>query len=175
MRLKTSRLCASVLVCCWTIAACSASESGGPSAATGPAPRIAAVHWRLWMVEGPDGSTRVPNGVDGWLELAANGSASGSDGCGTFQASSHGPDGNLRLSRVSETANGCLSDHGPLDATRNGVYTALLSGHPTRVTMRRHRLRVSGSGYVLTYVSQGPTSSSSATSPGKTTTSGGLG
>ena len=157
---RTRTACGLALsVVAWlTLAACASSAPARPTGrAPGQNAQLVGVHWRLVNVQGPGGGFRIGVSLDGWLEVSGDGGVLGRDGCGAFQATGHATAGSFALTDVMGTANGCLADHGPLDAMRNGVGTVLLQGQPARVTLLGSELRLSRRGYVLTYREAGPT------------------
>jgi heat shock protein HslJ len=137
------------------LALCSCGGVTGPAASQDPA-TLAGVHWRLQSADGPEGSTTFPKAIDGWFEASTTGAITGSDGCVSFNATSHKTQDKLRVHQVISTANGCIHESAPRQAMRRAVYQALLRSHPARVTVSSARLVVRGSGYVLTYVNGGP-------------------
>lgn len=58
---------------------------------------------------------------------------------------------------MAMAGNGCLPDHGPLDATRAAV-GAILAGSPVHLRISSNRLTISTGYYTLVYTSSGPAS-----------------
>jgi hypothetical protein len=127
--------------------------------------------WTLTKVSGPTGTFTVPPRLDSWLAVTRDDILSGRDGCAAFTAHEHPETDGISVSDVSETANGCLGDHGVLDATR-AAFSSLLSSHVTRVTVADGRLRITARTSAMTFARDNSAVSSRETAAPSATTQG---
>lgn len=145
-----------VLPICLVLGGCANQRAAEP-----PAPPrhggdgLVGVHWRLREVVGPAGAFAVPASLDSWLDVTSRYTMSGRDGCATFTAAGRRSAQGFTASDVTETANGCLSDHGVLDAARNG-FRSVLNGQLTRVNLSGAQLRLTTRRYTLVFAAARP-------------------
>ncbi|HCU94886.1 MAG TPA: hypothetical protein DHU96_20155 [Actinobacteria bacterium] len=144
-----------ILLLCLVLGGCAHQRAAGPVAT----PRhggdgLVGVHWRLREVAGPAGAFAVPASLDSWLEVTSRYAMSGRDGCNTFTAAGHRSAQGFTASDVTETANGCLSDHGVLDAARSG-FSSVLNGQLTRVQLSGPQLRLTTRKCTLVFAAAG--------------------
>jgi hypothetical protein len=122
---------------------------------------LVGVRWRLTQVAGPAGAVAIPASLNSWFEATSGYALSGDDGCAFFDGTGHRSAQGVTVSDVAIAANGCLSDHGPLDAARNGFGHVLNSQH-ARVWLSGTELRLTAGKYTLAFVAEPPTQSPSA-------------
>lgn len=120
--------------------------------------REVGVHWTLVSVT-KNAAKSVPMAAapGAWLEVSSSHEISGRDGCAVFQAEAAGMGSTMTLSNVLGAANGCLDDHGALDATRAAV-GGMLVGGPMEVAVSARRLTIVAGQYSLVYRNSGPAS-----------------
>jgi hypothetical protein len=155
----------------WTVALVAAAALSGcaTDGAAQAADPLVGTHWSLLHVaRAGAGAVSVSAAPDTWLEVASSYGVSGRDGCSGFQADSHRNGDTLTITNVRMAANGCLPDHGALDATRVAV-DAVLAGLPAHLRVSSDRLTLTAGEYTLVYAGTGP--SSPSTGPGSVTTS----
>ncbi|MGH3471328.1 MAG: hypothetical protein ACRDPG_04680 [Nocardioidaceae bacterium] len=110
--------------------------------------------WTLTRVSGPTGTFVVSPGFGAGLAVTREYLLSGRDGCAAFTARGHPATGGITVSDVIETANGGLSDHGVLDASR-AAFSQVLTPHLTRVAVENGTLRLRTPTYTLTFEAVG--------------------
>jgi hypothetical protein len=156
----TAALVASAVAALVGCASDGAAQSADPLVGT---------HWALLNVA-KDGAGSVLGSAapDTWLEVSSSYGLLGRDGCSGFQADSHRTGRTLTITNVRMAANGCLPDHGSLDATRAAV-DAMLAGPRVHLSVSSSRLTISTGDYTLVYTGTGPASPS--TNVGSMTTS----
>jgi hypothetical protein len=140
-----------LLALCLALTSC-ASQPTSPASASAASQRGIPVttRWTLTRVSGPTGTFTVPPRIDGWLAVTRGHILSGRDGCATFSAHEHPEVDGFVVSDLSETANGCLGDHGVLDATRAG-FDSLLTPHVTRVAVDHGMMRITAGRNAMTF------------------------
>ncbi len=144
-----------LLALCLALTSCASQPTSHASAS--PASRRGIpvnTRWKLTKVSGPTGTFTVPPRIDGWLAVTRGHILSGRDGCATFRAHEHPQTDGFVVSDLSETANGCLGDHGVLDATRAG-FDSLLTPHVARVAVSHGMLRITAGRSAMTFARDG--------------------
>jgi hypothetical protein len=112
-------------------------------------------------VEGPAGTVAIPASIDSWFEATSGYAVTGDDGCSFFDGTGHRSARDFTVSDVIIAANGCVSDHSPLDAARDG-FGRVLNGQHTRVWLSGAELRLTAGKYTLVFASRPHRSSPSA-------------
>lgn len=144
-----------IVLLCLVAGGCASQRAAEPAARPGHGgDRLVGVHWRLREVVGPAGAWAVPASLDSWLEVTGRYAMSGRDGCADFNAAGHRSAPGFTASDVTVTANGCLSDHGLLDAARSG-FRSVLNGQLTRVNLSGSQLRLTTRTYTLVFAAAG--------------------
>jgi hypothetical protein len=113
------------------VAALPALPACASEGAAQSADALIGTHWALRNVA-QDRAGSVSAASNTWLEVTSSYQVFGRDGCSVFQADSHRIRGTLTIANVVMAGNGCLSDHGTLDATRVAV-DAMLAGPPVQL------------------------------------------
>ena len=163
-----------ILLLCLVLGGCAGQRAAEPTATPGHGgDRLAGVHWRLREVAGPAGAWAVPASLDSWLEVTSRYAMSGRDGCATFTAAAHRSAQGFTASDVTVTANGCLSDHGVLDAARS-AFRSVLNGRLARVNLSRAQLRLTTGKYTLVFAAAGPPARSPSAVPSLTWSQGSM-
>lgn len=138
----------------WVVlTSCSSPTTIASTAAEAESTGLMNVRWTLARVSGPTGAFAISPESRFGARLTVNSAyqLSGRDGCAAFMAHGHPATGGFTVSDVSETANGCLSDHGVLDATR-AAFNEVLKPVLTRVAIANGILRLGTATYTLTFV-----------------------
>jgi heat shock protein HslJ len=144
-----------VVAAATALTAC-ASEGGAAQSAD----LLVGSHWTLVNVaKDGTGTGEVSAASNTWLEVTAGYGLRGRDGCSAFQADGQRTGRTVTITNVAMAANGCLSDHGTLDATREAV-DAMLAGPPVHLRVSLNRLTITARDYTLIYTRMG-----SATQP----------
>jgi hypothetical protein len=151
-----------ILLLCLLVGGCASQRAANPTATPGHSgDGLVGVRWRLSQVEGPDGAVAIPASVDSWFEATSGYAVTGDDGCSFFDGTGHRSAQGFTVSDVITAANGCLSDHGPLDAARNG-FGRVLNGQHAHVWLSGTELRLTVGKYSLVFVAGPHRSSPSA-------------
>ena len=154
--MRRGRWCGSsafILLLCLVLGGCTSQRAAEPTATPGQGgDGLVGVRWRLTQVAGPAGAVAIPASVDSWFEATSGYAVSGDDGCAFFDGTGHRSAQWFTVSDVVSAANGCLSDHGPLDAARNG-FGRVLNGQRARVWLSGTELRLTAGKYTLVFTS----------------------
>jgi hypothetical protein len=146
-----------ILLLCLVIGGCASQQAAPGHSGDG----LVGVHWRLTQVVGPAGSVAIPASVGSWFEATSGYAVSGDDGCSFFDGTGHRSAQGFTVSDVAIAANSCASDHGPLDAARNG-FGLVLFGQHARVWLSGTELRLTAGKYTLVFAAGPHRSSPSA-------------
>ncbi|MFI7374227.1 META domain-containing protein [Actinoplanes sp. NPDC049668] len=118
-------------------------------------------HWRLTDVADARGTTEIPESVDAWLELAADGRYVASDGgnaiSGTFGTTGIGFD----ITEAASTLAGYVENDPVQLAAITGIDAMMMAvdgqaAHVTVLSADREHLTIQASGVRLTFVRTGP-------------------
>ena len=140
-----------ILLLCPVIGGCASQQATAPIAAPSHGgDGLVGVRWRLTQVVGPAGAVAIPAYIDSWFEATSRYTVTGDDGCAFFDGTGHRSAQGFTVSDVAIAANGCLSDHGPLDAARNG-FGRVLNGQHARVWLSGTELRLTAGKYTLVF------------------------
>ena len=151
-----------ILLLCLVIGGCASQRTAEPIAAPGHSgDGLAGVRWRLTQVVGPTGAVAMPASVDGWFEATSGYAVSGDDGCSYFYGTGHRSAQGFTVSDVITNANSCASDHGPLDAARDG-FGRVINGQYARVELSGTELRLTAGKYTLVFAAGSGSPSPSA-------------
>lgn len=114
-RLRSVQITTAVVCALGALSGC-ASRAGVRTGDTGS--RLIGIHCELVSITNRAADS-VPASAasDTWLEISSTNQIMGRDGCASFQAAAAGSGSTMTISDVRGAANGCLSDHGILDAT----------------------------------------------------------
>jgi hypothetical protein len=150
------------LLLCLVIGGCTSQRAAAPIAEPGHGnDGLVGVIWWLTQVVSPAGAIAIPASVNSWFEVTSGYAVSGDDGCSFFDGTGHRSAQGFTVSDVMSAANGCLSDHGPLDAARNG-FGRVLNGQHARVWLSGTELRLTAGKYTLVFATGSHTPSPSA-------------
>jgi hypothetical protein len=140
-----------ILLLCLVIGGCASQRAAEPAATPGHSgDGLVGVRWRLTQVVGPAGAVAIPASLDSWFKATSGYAVTGDDGCAFFDGTGHRSAQGFTVSDVMIAANGCLSDHGPLDAARNG-FGRVLNGQHARVWLSGTELRLTAGKYTLVF------------------------
>jgi hypothetical protein len=152
------------LLLCLVIGGCTSQRAAEPTAVPGHGgDGLVDVRWLLTQVVGPAGAVAIPASLNSWFEATSGYAVSGDDGCSSFDGTGHRSAHEFTVSDVMIAANGCLSDHGPLDAARNG-FGRVLNGQHAHVWLSGTELRLTAGKYTLVFAAPPHTSSPAAKS-----------
>ena len=140
-----------ILLLCLVIGGCASQRAAEPTAAPShSADGLVGVRWRLTQVVGPAGAVAIPASLNSWFEATSGYAVSGDDGCSVFDGTGHRSAQGFTVSDMAVAANGCPSDHGPLDAARTG-FGYVLNGQHARVWLSGTELRLTAGKYMLVF------------------------
>jgi hypothetical protein len=166
-RLRLVQITAAVVCAVGVLSGC--ASRAGVRAADG-ADQLIGIHWELVSsIDHASDSAPVSAAPDTWIEFSSSHQITGRDGCAGFQADAADSGSTVTVSDVLGAANGCLSDHGVLDATRTAV-GMLLDGQPIGVAVSANRLTLTVGNYTLLYRNTGPASPPAAADTSTTRT-----
>lgn len=145
---------ASILLLCSLAGGCASQGAADPSATPSHSrDGLVGVRWQLTQVEGPDGTVSVPASLDSWFEATSGNAVQGDNGCSFFDGTGHRSPQGFTVSDVISGANGCVGNHGPLDAAING-FGRVLNGQHAGVWLSGTELRLTAGKYTLVFTSE---------------------